>query len=142
MGDGYGPERTVDSQSICGLASIPLTIVIATTTEAIFHGRASRQAEAGRRFLRFAFQVAAPSPSVSHYRGLGLCLSTPGPFCISLAGRIPADRRTITLERRQRKEPRSLACAVSKQSLCLPARGMNGCGPTALVRPGRGHRRM
>lgn len=30
---------------------------------------------------------------------------------------------------------------LAKLSLCLPARGMSGCGPTALVRPDRDGRR-
>ena len=30
---------------------------------------------------------------------------------------------------------------LAKTVALPPGRGMNGCGPTALVRPGRGHRR-
>lgn len=112
-------------------------------TKAIFHGRASRQAEVGRRSLRFAFQVAGPVTSVSHYRGSGfsvsLCLP-PAPICLFS----PVESRPVGVHgrRRERKTPRSVACACSYcHSASLPARGMNGCGPTALVLPDRGHRR-
>lgn len=144
MADGYGPQRRPVGRAIYGLAPPISPTMVIPTTEAIFHGRASRQAEVGRRSLRFAFQVAAPVTSVSHYRGSGLllCLSLfPLPHILPfLAGRIPADRSTRAKKNRRPEEHRLCCCSYCHSALSRH-RGMNGCGPTALVRPDRGHRR-
>lgn len=69
-----------------------------------------------------------------------MCLSLPpAPFYLFS----PVESRPVGVHgKRGTGDPRSIACAVVHTvTLPLPGRGMNGCGPTALVRPDRGDRR-
>lgn len=140
--DGYGPERTVDSQSL-GWPQFLLLRTVDTNHRAD-HDWASLQAGVGRRF---AFQVAAPSRlfHITADRGsrcisFNPCPTASGVFSLVESRPAGVQGKKRASESRGEREPCLLLRLATKDCVApaLPARGMNGCGPTALVRPGQG----